>query len=365
MQHGIPDVRSIARTIRKQEADLVHTNNSLRSAKPAILAARMAGIPCVCHVRGFEKLYHIDRALARHVDLFVYISRAVAQAYVAQGIPANKGIVVHNIIDLNDFGYDPAQAPMIAQEVRSEFGWGNGSQLVGLFGRIDWWKGHDTFLQAMSQATEQLPHLKGLIVGAPVESSYCEQYYKKLKVMTRSLGLENNVVFAGFRSDVPRLMSATDVIVLSSSTPEPFGRVVIEGMAAGKPVVATAAGGVLDIIQDGTNGRLVPIQNPDRMSEVIVELISNPQQAERIGRAARECVEQRFTLPLQIATLQKVYNTILATPKRDRAHILWHQIVRTCDQSGDHRYDHSERQPAHHNPTPSSTGGVKGNVYNE
>jgi glycosyltransferase involved in cell wall biosynthesis len=172
-----------------------------------------------------------------------------------------------------------------------------------------------------------VPHLKALIVGAPVQTAQSQQYYRRLQALTESLDLASTVVFTGFRSDIVRLMSAMDVVVLSSSTPEPFGRVVIEGMAAGRPVVATAAGGVLDIIQDGIDGRLVPIGDADAMSQAIVDLFLEPDKAEQIGQAARRRIEACFALPQQVATIEKVYDTILGTRPRDRGQIQWQLVL--------------------------------------
>jgi glycosyltransferase involved in cell wall biosynthesis len=322
-----PRIRPLVRLIRENEIDLVHHNNGLRSAKAAALAARSAGVPCVCHVRGFTNLRPYDLKFARSVDLFVYISSAVEQFCHRQGI-SSTGIVVHNVVDLDEFSAPQAHDGH-AQAVRDEFGWSHATPLVGVVGRLDWWKGHETFLEAVAKATARVNGLRALIIGAAMDSVRNRQYYRDLQAMTRALGLDNKVVFTGFRSDIPRLMSALDVVVLSSSTPEPFGRVVIEGMAAGKPVVATAAGGVLDIIQDGIDGQLVPIQDAQAMSQAIVELILDPQKAKRMGQAARRRVEAKFTLPRQVATMEQVYRTLLDTPSQDRAHIQWQHILDT------------------------------------
>jgi glycosyltransferase involved in cell wall biosynthesis len=320
-----PRVRPLVRLIRDLDIDLLHFNNSLRSAKAAAQAARIAGIPCVCHVRGFTNLRPYDLKFADSVDLFVYISRAVEQDCRQQGI-RTTGIVVHNVVDLNEYP-DPGESCESANAVRDEFGWAPGTPIVGVVGRLDWWKGHETFVQAVAQAMERAPTLKALIVGAPVDSPPCRQYHQDLLALIHELGLEDKVVLTGFRSDVARLMSALDIVVLSSSTPEPFGRVVIEGMAAGKPVVATAAGGVLDIIRDGTDGRLVPIQDADAMSQALVELLADPEKAAAMGRAARQRVEAKFTVSRQVAILQKVYGTLVDTPTRDRAGIRWQQVL--------------------------------------
>jgi glycosyltransferase involved in cell wall biosynthesis len=320
--------------VREHKIDLIHFNNSLRSAKSAVEAARRTGTPCVCHVRGFTNLSPYDLRFARHVDLFVFISRAVEQDCRRQGI-ATTGIVVHNVVDLDEFPSSAARSPN-ADAVRAEFGWAPGTPLVGVVGRLDWWKGHETFLQAVSQAADQVNDLKALIVGAPVDTPRSMHYYRRLQELTRSLGLDDKIAFTGFRSDIARLMSAMDIVVLSSSTPEPFGRVVIEGMAAYKPVVATAAGGVLDIIRDGVDGRLVPIQDPQAMSQAIVELVENPEKAVAMGRAARRRVEAQFTLPRQVATIEQVYSTLLDTPPGDRARIQWQSILNPPGLSASH-----------------------------
>ena len=121
------------------------------------------------------------------------------------------------------------------------------------------------------------------------------------------------MIFTGFRRDVRRILSALDVVVLSSSAPEPFGRVVIEGMAAGKPVVATAAGGVPEIITDGVDGLLVPAKDSKAMARAITWLLSNPECAKKMGAAARQRVVQDFTVTLHVAKIQSVYDAILAT----------------------------------------------------
>jgi glycosyltransferase involved in cell wall biosynthesis len=114
-------------------------------------------------------------------------------------------------------------------------------------------------------------------------------------------------------------MSALNVIVLSSSSPEPFGRVVIDGMAAGRPVVATAAGGVLEIIEDGVNGLLVPPRDSKAIADAVLELLCNRAKAQEIGRAARRRVEEQFTLQRHVASIQQVYDTVLVNAGRSSA----------------------------------------------
>jgi glycosyltransferase involved in cell wall biosynthesis len=308
MVEQMPKIRSIVRVIRQHEIDLVHVNTGLRNGKAGIVAAWLAGIPCVCHVRRFEELEHFDKLFSRLVSSFVYISGAVAENYVAQGIPSNRGSVVYNVVDLADFSPD-----FDATSVRSEFGWTAQERLVGVIGRLDWWKGHEYFLEAVAQVVHQVPNLRGLIVGEPEDTPLNREYYQRLQSLARTLDLEDKIVFTGFRSDVPRILSALDVVVLSSSTPEPFGRVVIEGMAAGKPVVATAAGGVLEIIENGSNGLLVPCKNSQAMAQAILWFLSNQEKAAQIGSQARQFVAEKFAVERHVAQVQGIYDTTLST----------------------------------------------------
>ena len=141
---------------------------------------------------------------------------------------------------------------------------------------------------------------------------------KRLRSLVNTLGLEDTVIFAGARSDVPRLISALDVVVHASSTPEPFGLVIIEGMASGKPVVATGAGGVIDIIEDGVNGLLVPCKDSEAMGQAILQIISDPDRAKQMGLAARQRVTEKFTVQHQVKAVEKLYDDILANSHRKK-----------------------------------------------
>ena len=125
--------------------------------------------------------------------------------------------------------------------------------------------------------------------------------------------MQEKIIFTGYRSDISRIIAAMDIVVHASSMPEPFGLVIIEGMAAGKPVIATAAGGVLDIIEDGVNGLLVPPQNSKAMAETILQIIYNQDKAQKIGLAARRSVAEKFTVRHHVNAVQKLYDSILIT----------------------------------------------------
>jgi glycosyltransferase involved in cell wall biosynthesis len=299
-----PMARRLARLIKQNAIDLVHSNNRLNRA--AILAARLTSIPHVCHVRMSHELSPVDRYLARYVDSFVYISKAVERCYRSQGVPVGRGQVVYNPINVEAF----AQADHRV-ELRAEFGLTDHDWLISNVGRLDWWKGHDDFLRAMAKVTRSQSNVKALIVGAVDSEPRNQAYFQRLQHLVTDLGLSVHVIFTGFRTDIPRIMAVSDIVVHSASEPEPFGRVVVEAMAAGRPVVATGAGGVLDIIEDQVTGLLVPPRNAALMAKAIQQLLRNREEAEVMGRRAQQQAKRRFSVSQHVTAVQHIYQEVL------------------------------------------------------
>jgi len=300
----LPEARRISRIIKDRRIDLVHLNNRLSSNRSGALAARLARTPCLCHVRDFDHLTWFDRWLAKSVGHFAFMSRALEQNLkVAE--PSLHGSVVYDGLELDRF--------LTSQEkgnLRQELGLSNDDFVVGNVGRLVPWKGQEVFLRALAHVISQVPNLKALIVGDPDPPTETA-YFQRLQSLVQQLGLSNVVRFTGFYSDIPNLMASLDVLVHSSSSPEPFGIVVIEGMAAGKPVIATRAGGVLDIIKDDDNGLLVPVGDDRSMAEAILTLARCPDLAARLGAKARQRVMARFTVTQYTQTVQAIYQRLL------------------------------------------------------
>jgi len=304
----VPRIKLFLRIIRENKIDLVHTHSDLRRGKPEIVASRIAGVPCITHHHGYTDYNRFDMLFAGCVDANIYISNDVGEYHIAQGESRTKRKIIHNGVNLSDY-----MQSCDAVQVRKEIDCKPDQVLVGLVARLDWWKGHEYFLEAMAEVASKNNNTKGLIIGGLAELNYDRsiRYLDRLHVMVNSLDLGEKIVFTGHRSDVPCLLAALDVVVHASSTPEPFGLTVIEGMAAGKPVVATAAGGVLDIIQDGVNGLLVPCKDSKAMAGAILKILSDHDKAEQMGLAARQCVTEKFTVQHQVTAVQKLYDSIL------------------------------------------------------
>ena len=163
--------------------------------------------------------------------------------------------------------------------------------MVGVFSRLAPWKGQHVLIDALTA----VPDVHALFVGDalfPGDETYAEQ----LRVQARRHGLTHRVHFLGFRDDIPTLMHAVDVVAHTSTAPEPFGRVIVEGMLAGRPVVATRAGGPTEIIQDDVNGKLVPPGDADQLANVLRAFLSDPATTTRLAERGRKDARARFSI---------------------------------------------------------------------
>jgi len=299
-----PRVLALRRLIVEKRVRLVHTNIRVGHDREGIIAAWLTRRPCVCHVRHFEHLGWFDRRLAALASRFIYISEAVQASHLESGVPCRKGLVVYNGLDIPDF-----VRCLDRKKGRESFNLSWDDLAVGIVGRLDVWKGQEIFLKAMAQVKDVVPHAKGIVVGEVAAEN--PEYLGTLLTLRSDLELADQVVFSGFRMDVPVVMSALDVLVLASTSPEPFGRVLIEAMAAGKPVVATDAGAAREIIEDGVQGLLVPPGEAQAMARAIIHLLTHRDAAILMGQKGQETVRERFGMQQYRDNVQSVYRDVL------------------------------------------------------
>lgn len=278
----------IHRTIQKHGIDLVHVNNGWEKA--AMRAARWSGIPCVVHFRKFPEPEDIHPREIEGVKCCIAISTAVRDALVAAGIPPEKVRVVFNPVSLDSY----ARAVEDADSVREEFDIPSDAVVAAIFGRITEWKGQAEFLRAVGRIAPRAERLVVMIVGDESDAPDPE-YRTRVEEIAEGLPLSTPVIFTGFREDVERFYAAADIVVHSSVEPEPFGRVVIEGMASRSAVIAIDEGGPPDIIEDGHDGLLVPPRDVDALARAIEKLYSDPRLRARLADAGLDSVRKRFT----------------------------------------------------------------------
>lgn len=302
----------------KMHVDLIHSN-SFGAHIFAGIVARLLGKRTVWHIREFtENIEDTSqkkrwRKLIVSVLLFgatfladriVCVSEAIRDHYAKDKI-SRKMTVVHNGIDVSTF-----ENTECTDYLLGELGLCEEDKVVSIFARLSPWKGHDRFLKGAAQIKEQIQGVKFLIVGSQLDYEIEENYEEQLRNLARDLKLDGDVIFTGFRRDVPNLMALSDVIV-STSDKEPFGRVMVEAGATARPVVASNSGGHPEIVVDGVTGYLVPPDDVEILASRILTLLRDGERAKELGKNARERVEARFSLEGMIKELLKVYVELL------------------------------------------------------
>lgn len=300
----IPEALKYYHLGRRHGVALVHLNNILGSQLSGILAAKLLRVPCVAHLRDFEEVHAITKCYACLIDHHVAISEAIRENLLQLGIPAERVSVVHDAIDLNEFNSAIDCSPLLQEfTLRPE------QPCFGLFGRVVDWKGIREFLHAARHVIEIVPDARAFIVGGYSDGD--EAFVRDMQQLAVALGVADKVIFTGYRSDVPVLMKLMDVVVHASNRPEPFGMVIIEGMAMGKPVVATRAGGPLDIVVDGECGYLVAMGDGVALGDTISTLLRDPELRQFMGAKGRERVEKVFDNGVYAAKMEQIFQHLL------------------------------------------------------
>jgi glycosyltransferase involved in cell wall biosynthesis len=189
-----------------------------------------------------------------------------------------------------------------ARGARAELGVPPDDLLIGVFGRLQRWKGQDVFVEAAVRVAAVRPGIRFVVVGGSVFGLEPE-FLEGLRRRVTQAGLDGRVTFTGFRTDVPALMAACDLVCHTSRVPEPFGMVIIEAMALGRPVIASRGGGPSEIIEDGTSGLLVSPEDPEGLAREMLRLADDPAERRRLGARAAERVKNHFDIETTAAGL--------------------------------------------------------------
>jgi glycosyltransferase involved in cell wall biosynthesis len=241
-------------------------------------------------------------------DQMIAVSEAQAATFArVLGIGRAKITVIHNGVDVNRFTPQVDGSP-----IRAELDIALSSSLVGMVtGFYDYERCED-FLAAAAQVLFRAPTTRFMIIGGrPGRVTDIARKRAELEALARRLGLRAALRFSGFRTDMPRVMAALDVLVLPA-TFKTFGIAILEAMATGKPVVATNAGGVPEVVRNHETGLLVPPRDPTRLAHAILQLIRNPGMGASMGQRGREHVVQRFTAETTAERTAELYTSLWA-----------------------------------------------------
>jgi len=298
---------ALARAARRHRVDVVHAN-SVRAGLVAVAAARLGAPRPVVHVRDCVPASALTRRIRGFVDrgAAAVIANSAHTARV-WGETRRHVDVVWSPVDLRRF--DPSLVD--AAGVRAGLGLGDGP-LLGVVGQITPWKGQDDAIRVCALLRRELPGVQLLVVGdvefdAPGTSNDNRAYAASLRALAEQLGVADRVHFLGRREDVPALVAALDVLLVPSWE-EPLGRTVLEGMAMGRPVVATGNGGPRELVDHGRTGWLAPPRSPQCWAATVTRALSgdNPRH---VGAAALQAV-QAFGLDRHVAAVRAVYDRI-------------------------------------------------------
>lgn len=298
-------VARVRRFIARNRFDLVHTN-SLKADLLGGLAARLARKPLVWHVHDRIEPDYLPKSV---VAVFRLLARILPHVVVANSwatlatlrLPARK---LSHVIPP---GIDPT--PFAVAETTTQNRDHGGHPLVAIVGRISPWKGQHVFLRAAALVHAKFPDARFQIIGSAMFGE--QEYERSLHALVTDLGLNGLVEFTGFVEDVPALLRRLDLLVHASTSPEPFGQVLVEAMAAAKPVVATGGGGVAEIVENEITGLLVPMDDPYATAQAITRLFEMPSTAHEMGLRGRQRVLDHYTIRRTARDFHALYHSLL------------------------------------------------------
>lgn len=292
-------IKRLRQIISREKVDIVHTHASFAGR----IAGRMSGCKVVMtrHGLGSGGNRMVKRAATRLIsriftDRIIAVSRAVKVSLMDSGVPADMITTVYNGIDLSKFDG-------INGTLRRKLGIAPGVPIVGIVARLVPEKGYEYAINAFYHVLKVYPSARLVIVGdGPLEES--------LKSMCIKLGINEHVIFTGYRQKVENLVADFDVFVLPSVS-EGLGLALLEAMALGKPAVATEVGGIPEVIKHDVNGLLVPPGNDKYLAEGIIEVLSDKKRAKTLGLEAQKTACQKFSSKTMIEKTEEVYMEIL------------------------------------------------------
>lgn len=303
---GKTDVRVLWRLRRLlRQADLAHSYlfHANLATRFAAVRAGLAAVVCAARVaeRSRPRRRWLDCLTSRLVDVQTCVSAGVRDWLAEGGFPRAKLVVIPNGVDADRFaGRDPA--------FKARLGLAPDAPLVTAIGRLHEQKGLEYFVRAASSVRHSAPGCRFLLVGAgPLEA--------RLKALAAELRLAGHLTFLPHCEDVPAVLRATDVFVLTSLW-EGMPNVVLEAMAAAVPVVATRVEGIDELIEDGVTGRTVCVRDVPALVAAVLRFLADPEQARRVGEAAQRRVRDRFSLDAMVRAHEELYARLLAEASR-------------------------------------------------
>jgi glycosyltransferase involved in cell wall biosynthesis len=306
---------AFGKSLRQERTQILHTYGFYPNVF-AIPAARLAGVPVI--IGAIQDIgdiwtfwqHKVQKQCLRLADHIVVNAEAIKRDLLRRGYDADRLSVIPNGTDCERF-----RLPGDGEAVRREWNIPPGVPVVGVLARLMRIKGQEVFLRAAALIASKNPDVRFVIVG---DNSFNPEYKAELKQLAGRLGLEDRVVFTGFRMDVPDLLAALSVAVSPSLGLEGMSNSILESMAAGVPVVATRVGGTPEIVEDGVSGLLVAPGDPEALAAAIYRLLQDKTMAKQLGETGRRRVFGRYSLEQAVASTERLYGDLLLRARQKR-----------------------------------------------
>lgn len=306
----------LARELKRREIDLVHCSDS-RAGNYAAFAAKLAGLPVLCHVRNRDhQIKRRDKRCLGAVDKFVFVSQDTWRQF-DYPVPEQRGLVVYDGIDVPDA---PPQDAELKPAILREFGLPPDVSLIGMAARLSSQKDYATLAKAAARVVAQRPDTRFLIIGDHSLVAEHSSHYAYVQQVLAAQGVAPYFTFTGFRTDVERLLRALDIFVLSTHY-EGLPHAILEAMAQAKPVVATAVDGIPEVVSDGVTGLLYPHQDDAQLAAHLLTLLQQPARATDFGVKGRNLIESKFSKAQFTANIEKLYQQTLNTRPRELGNV--------------------------------------------
>ena len=298
----------LAREFRRRGITLVHCAD-VPAGSYAALAGRLAMAPVICHVRNRHVTIPApDRRFLRAVSRFAFVSHGAWRAF-AHPVAPGRGVVVYDGIQVEAKGAD-RDHDANKRDVRQEFDIPADATIVGMVARVDIQKDYETLAKAAARVVAATPNVRFLIVGGYSMEDIQRRHFGQVKAWLAAHGVAEYFIFTDFRSDVPRLLRAMDIVVLSTHY-EGLPLVLLEAMAFRKPVVATSVDGVPELVVDNETGLLFDHQDDAMLAEHILSLIRDPSRADELGTRAQSFVQANFSNAQFKRGIVRLYESVL------------------------------------------------------
>lgn len=308
----------LAGFIRENNIDIVQTFH-FKSDTFGVFVSRLAGVPKIISSRRDTgdlkkpRQIFLNKLMDRFINRFIMVCNTVGRkVHEREGVPKHKAVTIYNGVDIKRFSHDSADR---VQSMREKLGYAEDDFVVGISAIFRPEKAYNVFFEGIERVLPSIKSLKVLVLGFGPTKEYFESYCSKGP-------LKNIVNFMGFVEDVEKFLPLMDVFCLVPNKNEGFSNAILEAMAAGRPVIASDVGGNAEAVVHNETGIIIPPDDPDRLSQAILELYNNSEKRLRMGQRARERAADSFSLEKMIKEHERFYEAVFeGTEVTEKEHL--------------------------------------------